>query len=640
MAHNGGKTTVPAEQGADGSRPEAHRSAPHIASQRVREHAAIAPPRAPARLPSREEQDAETGTRSFIPMPAGIDALDRVVHANMGRVTANVSPASVGNAFADWAFHLAISPGKQVELGVKALRKATRLAIYAAESATDPRTPPCIQPLPHDRRFVDERWRSWPFNLLYQSFLLQQQWWWNAVNGIRGVSREHEERTQFLVRQLLDLVSPSNFPATNPLVIDATLRTGGLNFLAGLQNFLEDTRRRLNGAPPAGAEYFRPGEVVAVTPGRVVYRNRLVELIQYEPSTDRVHPEPVLIVPAWIMKYYILDLSPENSLIRWLRDNGYTVFCVSWHNPGEADRDLSMADYRRNGIEYVTRAIEQIVPDQKIHAVGYCLGGTLLAIEAARMARDGNRRFATLSFLATQVDFTEPGELELFIDESEVSYLEDIMWAQGYLDQKQMAGAFQMLRSNDLIWSRIITEYMLGERRPMFDLMAWNADATRMPYRMHSEYLRRLFLQNDLANGRYEVNSRPVALVDIKVPIFSVGTEMDHIAPWRSVYKIHLLSDTEITFVLTNGGHNAGIVSEPGHQGRHYRVHTAPEHEPYRAPDDWYASVQRKDGSWWPEWLTWLRARSGNQVTPPAMGNREVGLAPLDDAPGRYVHET
>jgi polyhydroxyalkanoate synthase len=280
------------------------------------------------------------------------------------------------------------------------------------------------------------------------------------------------------------------------------------------------------------------------------------------------------------------------------------------------------------------------VPNQKIHAVGYCLGGTLLAIEAARMARDGDARFATLSFLATKVDFTEPGELELFIDESEVSYLEDIMWAQGYLDTKQMAGAFQMLRSNDLIWSRMVTEYLLGERQPMFDLMAWNADATRMPYRMHSEYLRRLFLQNDLANGRYEVGGRPVALVDIKVPIFCVGTEKDHIAPWRSVYKIHLLSDTEITFVLTNGGHNAGIVSEPGHRGRRYRVHTASEHEPYRAPDNWYVRARQQDGSWWPEWQAWLAAHSEEPMDPPTMGNCEAGLAPLDDAPGRYVLET
>jgi polyhydroxyalkanoate synthase len=639
MAQKGGETTTRVEQGGDGTDMEIHRTAPNPATHREPGHAPMAPPRGTAHLASREEQDSERGPQSFIPMPAGIEALDRLIHANMGRVTGNLSPASVGNAFADWAFHLALSPGKQAELGVKALRKATRLAIYAAESARDPQTPPCVQPLPHDHRFDDERWRSWPFNLMYQGFLLHQQWWWNAVNGIRGVSREHEERTQFMVRQLLDLVSPSNFPATNPQVLDATLRKGGANFVAGLQNFLEDTRRRLNGEPPVGAEDFRPGEAVALTPGKVIYRNRLIELIQYEPSTERVHLEPVLIVPAWIMKYYILDLSPENSLIRWLRDQGHTVFCVSWHNPGEADRALSMEDYRRNGIEYVTRSIEQIVPDGKIHAVGYCLGGTLLAIEAARMARDGDKRFATLSFLATQVDFTEPGELELFIDESEVSYLEDVMWAQGYLDTKQMAGAFQMLRSNDLIWSRIVTEYMLGERPPMFDLMAWNADATRMPYRMHSEYLRQLFLRNDLANGRYEVNSRPVALTDIKVPIFSVGTEQDHIAPWRSVYKIHLLSDTVVTFVLTKGGHNTGIVSEPGHAGRYYRVHTTPDSGPYHAPDDWYASVQQKDGSWWSEWHTWLAARSGKPVKPPAMGNREAGLVPLDDAPGRYVLE-
>ncbi len=641
MAQDGGETPSPTERGGNGAGSAAHPTAPHPASHRPRERRrSTAPaPRTPAREPSREEQDVEAGPRSVIPMPMGTGVLDRLVHANMGRLTANLSPASVGQAFADWAFHLAISPGKQMELGVKALRKATRLATYAGEYAADPRTPPCIQPLPHDHRFDDERWRVWPFNMMYQSFLLYQQWWWNAVEGIRGVSGEHEARTQFAVRQMLDVVAPSNFPATNPQVIETTLRKGGTNFVEGLQNFLEDTRRRLIGEPPVGAENFRPGEAVAVTPGKVVYRNRLVELIQYEPSTERVHPEPVFIVPAWIMKYYILDLSPENSLIRWLRDQGHTVFCLSWRNPGEEDCDLSMEDYRRNGIEYVTRAIQDIVPERKIHAVGYCIGGTLLAIEAARMARDGDDSFATLSFFATQVDFTEPGELELFIDESEVSYLEDTMWAQGYLDTKQMAGAFQMLRSNDLIWSRMVTEYMLGERQPMFDLMAWNADATRMPYRMHAEYLRRLFLQNDLANGRYEVHSRPVALTDIRAPIFSVGTEKDHIAPWRSVYKIHLLSDTEITFVLTTGGHNAGIVSEPGHKGRHYRVHTAAEEEPYRDPDTWCASAEKKDGSWWPEWRAWLAARSGNKVKPPEMGNAEAGLPPLADAPGSYVFQ-
>jgi polyhydroxyalkanoate synthase len=574
-----------------------------------------------------------------LPIPPGTGVLDQVLRANLARLTGNLSPASVGLAYADWAVHLATAPGKQLELAIHAWRKAARLGVYATELAGQPDTPPCIDPLPNDHRFDAPEWRRLPFDLIYQNFLLVQQWWWNAGNAVHGVAPVHEKRVQFLHRQMLDVVAPSNFPLTNPRVFDRSVREGGRNFVRGAQNVLDDLRRHLTGELPEGAEDFRPGEAVATTPGRVVYRNRLIELIQYAPASKTVYPEPVLVVPAWIMKYYILDLSPHNSLIGYLVEQGHTVFCISWHNPTEADRDLGLEDYRRLGIAAARRAIQAIVPGKAIHAMGYCIGGTLLAIEAARMARDGERDFASLSFLATQVDFTEPGELELFVDESEVSYLEDVMWSRGYLDTREMAGAFQMLRSADLIWSRGVQTYLLGEREEMFDLKAWNADATRMPYRMHSEYLRHLFLGNELAYGRYCVDERPVALPDIAAPVFAVATETDHIAPWRSVYKLHLLSDTEITFALTRGGHNAGIVSEPGHPRRSFRIAVTGPADPYRDPDDWVAQAEDREGSWWPAWHRWLARRSGRRRDPPQLGNTEAGYPPQDPAPGRYVLE-
>ncbi|SFT01711.1 polyhydroxyalkanoate synthase [Sulfitobacter marinus] len=567
-------------------------------------------------------------------------ALDKGLKAAQSRFTGGLSPIALATAYADWALHLSSAPGKQLELVEKAGKKTWRLENYAAHCARNPSTSEtCITPLPQDKRFRDESWQKWPFNVISQAFLLNQQWWHNATTDVEGVTQQHENVVEFTARQILDIFSPSNYALTNPDVQAQTLSQGAMNLFRGWQNFVEDVSRANTGKKPAGLDDFEVGRNLATAPGKVVYRNRLIELIQYAPTTGKVHPEPILIVPAWIMKYYILDLSEQNSLVRYLTAQGFTVFMVSWKNPDAEDRDLGMDDYLSLGIMDALDAVDTITDGQKIHAMGYCIGGTLLSIAAAAMARDKDERLKSLTFLATQTDFTEAGELMLFINDSQLTYLEDMMWDKGYLDTNQMAGAFQLLRSNDLIWSRVVHDYLMGERTPMIDLMAWNADATRMPYRMHSEYLRQLFLNNDLAEGRYQVGHRPIAISDIRAPVFLVGTERDHVAPWHSVFKFNLLSDTDVTFLLTSGGHNAGIISEPGHPRRHYRINTKTKDAPHQDADRWMAENNAVDGSWWPALAEWLADKSGKPVAPPMLGAPTMGYAPVCDAPGTYVFQ-
>jgi polyhydroxyalkanoate synthase len=566
-------------------------------------------------------------------------SFDRPLHAATALFTGGISPAAVTQAYTDWVQHLLLSPDKQVLLLKKAMRKWIRYADYCLRASTDPACETCIDPLPQDNRFADDAWRKQPFAAIHQGFLLTQQWWHNATTGVDGVSQHHEDVVAFLARQLLDMVSPMNFPLTNPEILDATVKQGGKNFAKGAANFWEDWRRAVNGLPPVGAEAFQAGRDVAITPGKVVFRNRLIELIQYAPATDTVHAEPILIVPAWIMKYYILDLSPGNSLVKYLTEKGHTVFIISWKNPAGHDRDMGFEDYRRLGVMAALDAIAAIVPGTQVHAAGYCIGGTLLTIAAAAMARDGDERLKSLTLFAAQTDFTEAGELMLFIDDAQVSFLEDMMAEQGYLDTRQMAGAFQLLRSNDLIWSTMVKTYLMGERRPMIDLMAWNADATRLPFHMHSGYLRHLFLDNDLVEGRYQCDGRPVSLRDISIPIFAVSAIGDQVAPWRSVYKIQMLTDSDVTFVLSNGGHNAGIVNPPGHPRQHYQISTQKDGENYVNPDSWQQATPRQEGSWWLCWQDWLARHSPDRVRPPQMGAAQKGYAPLCDAPGIYVLE-
>jgi polyhydroxyalkanoate synthase len=586
--------------------------------------------------------DVSSGT--FLPpstfSPEVARTLDRMFNAWMAGYSMGLDPRVFALVALDWWVKLSWSPGTHARLTEKAIRKCFQLSALSIQSLIDREAPPAIEPLPQDHRFDYAGWRKPPFNLMSQSFLLAQQWWANATTGVPALSERRKDIMNFVVRQFLDVMSPSNSLVTNPEVLDATVRERGQNLLRGYENWKDDWRRLVAGREAAGMDRFRPGRDVAITPGKVVFRNHLMELIQYTPSTSQVYAEPVLIVPAWIMKYYILDLSPHNSLVKFLVDKGHTVFMISWRNPTGDDRDLGMDDYRRLGIMAALDVIGAIQPKRRVHSVGYCLGGTLLAIATAAMARNGDRPLKTMTLLAAQTDFSEAGELMLFITDEQVSFLEAMMWDRGVLDTQQMAGAFQLLRSNDLIWSRIVRDYMLGKRRPPNDLMAWNADQTRMPYRMHSEYLRSLLLNNELATGRYYVDEKPIAINDIRIPIFSVASVTDHVAPWKSVYRINLLANSqEVTFLLTTGGHNAGIVSEPGHRGRSFKIATRRGGREYVDPETWQEQTPSVRGSWWPTWQNWLAEHSGNPTELPGLGAAEAGYPPLDDAPGTYVFQ-
>jgi polyhydroxyalkanoate synthase subunit PhaC len=572
-------------------------------------------------------------------MPVSSSAIDRFFHYALSKQTAGVSPAGLWLSFMDWGVHLALAPGTQAKLAAKLFSDSVAFQAYLASAMTDEATPLCVTPAPIDRRFSHPGWRKWPYNAIHQSFLLWEGLWDEATRNIRGVSRHHEAAVNFITRQMLDMAAPSNAPMLNPEVLERTAREGGANLIRGFGNLFEDAQRTAAGLPQAGLEGFKVGKTIAVTPGKVIARTTMMELIQYSPSTATVHPEPVLIVPAWIMKYYILDLSPANSLVKYLVDQGFTVFAISWKNPDESYHDAGMDDYRRLGVMEALRAISQVVPGEKVHTLGYCLGGTLLTIAAAAMARDGDARIKSLTLLAAQTDFSEPGELFLFVGDSQLAFVEDVMQEAGFLEGRQMAGTFQLLRSNDLIWSRLLRDYLMGERQPPADLMAWNADATRMPARMHSEYLRDIFFDNQLAEGRYHVDGRAIAVRDITAPMFVVGTETDHVAPWRSVYQVNVISDTDVTFLLTNGGHNAGIVSEPGRKHRSFRVSTFKHDTPYVDPETWLHRTAPVEGSWWPEWVRWLKGGSNEYTPTPQMGAPDAGYPPLYDAPGTYVFE-
>ena len=587
-------------------------------------------------------------------------SIDEAFHAQLAKANMGLSPISLTLAYADWAMHLAASPGRQMLLG----QQATALSKQALTRSLQQVPPVDADGKPvreMDPRFSDAGWNKWPFNAMKEGFKASDAWWREATQ-VDGMSRHHQHMVNFFTRQGLDALSPSNWPTTNPEVLKKGQESMGQSWLKGYQSYAKDLMEYQTARHSADGDTLKPldfevGKDVAITPGKVVFRNHLIELIQYTPTTKKVFPEPLLIVPSCIMKYYILDLSPANSMVRYLVGKGHTVFMISWRNPDASDRDLGMQDYLQMGVMEAMAAVKLHTGAPRIHALGYCLGGTFLSIVAAALGRgdpqaqslvrgqnprrrhedvaglDNLPELATVTLLAASTDFSEPGELGVFIDDDQLNTLRQAMARTGYLSGRQMAGSFQFLNSRDLIWSRNTRRYLLGQDEVGNDMMSWNADLTRLPERMHTEYLSSLFLNNALASGHYRVGGVGVALMDIKAPLLVVGTVRDHVSPWQSVYKIHLLTDTQTTFILAAGGHNAGIVSEPGHAHRSYQMDCVEKGHAWMEPDEWVAQAPLFEGSWWEAMHTWLQERSGTPVPAPTIKPASV----LCDAPGENV---
>ncbi len=583
------------------------------------------------------------------------NSLDKAVHTQLTKSSMGTSPISMTLAYADWALHLAASPGRQMLLAQQAstLFKQSLSSPMKQQPAVDASGKPEQE---EDARFSDSGWNQWPFNAMKKRFKASDAWWSEATQ-VDGVSSHNQHIVSFFTRQWLDAMSPSNWMATNPEVLRKGRETQGQSWLNGLQIYAKDmqeqqSKRTSTGPGSLAPLEFEVGKDVALTPGKVVFRNHLIELIQYTPTTAKVYPEPLLIVPSCIMKYYILDLSPQNSMVRYLVSQGHTVFMISWRNPDASDRALSMQDYVNSGVIEAMAAVKERSGAPRIHAMGYCLGGTFLAIAAAALGRPATKakaskspgksapapdklpELATVTLLAAQTDFSEPGELGVFIDDDQLKNLREEMARTGYLSGRQMAGSFQFLHSRDLIWSRNTRRYLLGQDEAGNDLMSWNSDVTRLPECMHTQSLTSLFLKNELARGQFRVDGvGAVTLKDIKTPMLVVGTVHDHVSPWQSVYKLHLLTDTHLTFILAAGGHNAGIVSEPGHPHRSYQMDSVEKNHGWIEPDQWVAKAGLHEGSWWPAMHAWLHDRSGAAVQPAAIDAAHV----LCDAPGDYV---
>jgi len=559
--------------------------------------------------------------------------LERSLREQLAIATGGLAPQDYVNAWWDWYVNVAKQPPKQSQILQDAWSKAMDNWNFALQAASGKP----MAPGAGDARFHDDVWSRWPFNVYAHTYGNLVDWWQKSWSDVPGVAPKSEQTLDFVARNVLESLSPTNYLATNPQLLEATRAEAGANLARGFAHWLEDVERTFERKGPAGTDKFVVGKDVAATPGKVVLRNELIELIQYSPQTETVFAEPVLIIPAWIMKYYILDLSPHNSLVRYLVSQGHTVFMVSWKNPSQSDRALGMDDYLRLGIRASIDAVSKLSAGARIQSVGYCIGGTLLSIAAAALAAEGDTRLCGVTLLAAQQDFSEPGELSVFISPGQLDMLEAVMSRNGVLKSEQMGAAFSLLRSRDLLWKPAVDSYLLGKRDSPNDLMAWNADGTRMPCRMHAQYLRQLYLNNALARGEFVAEGHRIDLSAVRLPMFVVGTETDHVAPWQSVYKARGLTRSEdYTFLLTSGGHNAGIVSGPSHPRRRFRMRTWLNATDTLAAKAWFESTAPQAGSWWPIWQQWLAQHSSAaRVSPRPFG--WPTYPPLGDAPGQYV---
>jgi polyhydroxyalkanoate synthase len=494
--------------------------------------------------------------------------------------------------------------------------------------------PPVAVPDPKDNRFKDPEWSQSPiFDFLKQAYLITSRWADQLVNEAQGLDEHTRHKAQFYVRQLAGALSPSNFVATNPELLRTTIQENGANLVRGMKMLAEDIEAgkgelKLRQSDPAR---FEVGVNLANTPGKVIFRNDLIELLQYTPATDEVLKRPLLIVPPWINKFYVLDLNPDKSFIRWAVAQGLTVFCISWVNPDERHADKDFSSYMHEGVFAALDAVKAATGEERVTTIGYCVGGTLLAVALAYMAAKGDKRIESATFLTTQVDFTHAGDLKVFVDEEQIEAIEGQMQQRGYLEGSRMANAFNMLRPNDLIWPYVISNYLKGQPPFPFDLLYWNSDSTRMPAANHSFYLRNCYLENKLIKGEMTVDNVRLDLKKVTIPIFNLAAREDHIAPARSVFEGSRAFGGPVDYVMAGSGHIAGVVNPAGKPKYQFWTGGKPE----GAFDEWVAKAQEHPGSWWPYWFEWLERQAPERVPARRPGDGE--LKPLGDAPGEYV---